>query len=100
MTNDHLILGCVIDRQTSWGTRLAAGDRQGGCQIGWMAVAFVIARRLVSFGEGNPFRHLDLFYVDFSHAGRGTTPDQGGYEEVFLEWVRHCSGGAPLSPGA
>ena len=61
-----------------------------------MAVAFVTARRLVSFGEGN----LNLFYVDFLHAGRGTTPDQGGYEEVFLEWVRHCSGGAPLSPGA
>ena len=58
-----------------------------------MAVAFTIARRLTSFGEGSPIRHPDLFYVGLSHAGRGTTPDQGGYEEYFLAWVRRCSGG-------
>ena len=69
------LLGCAFDGQTSSGTRLAAGDRQGGCQIGWMAVASVIAQRPVNFGEGSPFRHPDLFYVGLSHAGRGTTPD-------------------------
>ena len=28
------LLGCAFDGQTSSGTRLEAGDRQGGCQMG------------------------------------------------------------------
>ena len=65
-----LVLGSIVGGQATPSTRLAAGAREGGGQIGRMAGTYAITCRPASFGEGNPFRHHDLFYVNLSNAGR------------------------------
>ena len=89
-------LGSAVGGQTSLGTRLAAGAREGGCQIGRSADAYALAQRPVSFGEDSPLRHPDLFYVGLSNVGGGTTSTQGDYAEFFLAQDRCRLGGGVL----
>ena len=90
-----LIPGTAIDRHVTPSTRLAAGTREGRCQIGRLAGAYALARRPASFGEDSPLRHPDLFYVGLLNASGGMTPTKGGYEEFFLAWDRCRLGGCP-----
>ena len=80
-------------------TRLAAGAREDGGQIGRLARAHALEWRPASFGKGSPLCHLNLFHVGLSHAVAGVTPTCGSHEELFLAQYKGRAGGGGGRPG-